>query len=190
MYVCVMEFLFFYKRVCTKQIILACSKNWQDRRLHWKCWWWHVFTPFWNIKNYIKIKPKIKTWNWLKRLKLGFPSSSSGISYPVGLIKDTWIFPILDLIQLIGWKRNWPHNLTTYHYTNEPTVSGRQRKAFNNLELCLIGSNLIQLIHLIKQIQYNIGKTRTRDKMNERLSHLGEELDGNPIYRCYSVNLR
>ena len=69
---------------------------------------------------------------------------------------------------------------TDHHYTNEPTVSGRRRKPFNSLT----GSSLIHLIHPIKRILHKIGNKRIRNKMNERLSHLDENVDDNPIYRC------
>ena len=40
------------------------------------------------------------------------------------------------------------------HYIKEPTVSGRHRKAFCNIQSCLTDSSWIHLILLIKLIQY------------------------------------
>ena len=45
----------------------------------------------------------------------------------------------------------------------EPTVSGRHRKAFSNLQSCMTDSSWIYLILLIQQIEYKIGK---RDYVN------------------------
>ena len=44
------------------------------------------------------------------------------------------------------------------HCTKDPTVSGRHRESFSSLQSCLNDSSLIQLILLIKLIQYKIGK--------------------------------
>ena len=53
------------------------------------------------------------------------------------------------------------------YYTTEPTASGRHRKAFINLQLCLTESSwvhLILLVHLISNRK--IGKTRLVAKSN------------------------
>ena len=47
---------------------------------------------------------------------------------------------------------------TINHYTTEPNVSGRYRKASSNLQSCLTDSSWIQLILLIKRIQDKILK--------------------------------
>ena len=49
------------------------------------------------------------------------------------------------------------------HYNKEPTVSGRHMKAFSSLQLCLTDFCWIQLILLIKLIQYK--KKKNHDWM-------------------------
>ena len=73
--------------------------------------------------------------------------------------------------------------LTTYrlsvsyhnHNIKELTVSGKDRKAFNCLQLWLTASILIQLILLIKQILYKAGKTQITRKLSywDNFEHVG-----------------
>ena len=69
----------------------------------------------------------------------------------------TFSYAWLILVELTTyWFLVRSHN----HYTTEPTVSGRHRKTFSNLQSCLTNSSRILLILLIQLIQYKIGKTR------------------------------
>ena len=60
---------------------------------------------------------------------------------------------------------NWFSFRNHNHYTKEPTVGGRHRKAVSNLHLCLTDSSWIHLILLIKLIPYKIGKNTNEERI-------------------------
>ena len=84
----------------------------------------------------------------------------------VSSFRIIWVFPILNL--KLDWNFLSVLELTTYwfsarshsHYTKKPTVSGRHRKTFSNLQSCMTGSSWNQPILLIQLNQYKIGKTQ------------------------------
>ena len=53
--------------------------------------------------------------------------------------------------------KSWTWNHNHNNYAAEP-VASEKLKHFKNLQLCLVGSSWIQLIHLIIGIQHKIGK--------------------------------